>query len=54
MRNVIIDTNVLRLLELADESNADFIITGNKNDFIFPYYKNTKIVSPKDFWEIRD
>ena len=40
-----------RLLELADKSNADFIITGNTNDFTFPFYKNTKIVSPKDFWE---
>ena len=40
-----------RLLELADESNADFIITGNKNDFTFPLYKNTQIVSPKEFWE---
>lgn len=40
-----------RLLELADESNADFIITGNTNDFTFPFYKNTQIVSPKDFWE---
>jgi len=43
-----------RLLELADVCNANFIITGNKNDFIFPSYKNTKIVSPKDFWENRN
>ena len=41
-----------RLLELADESNADFIITGNKNDFTFPFYKSTQIVSPKEFWEM--
>jgi putative PIN family toxin of toxin-antitoxin system len=40
-----------RLLELADESNADFIITGNTNDFKFPFYKNTKIISAKEFWE---
>ena len=39
------------LLELADESKADFLITGNSNDFIFPSYKQTKIVTPKEYWE---
>jgi putative PIN family toxin of toxin-antitoxin system len=39
------------LLELADESNADFLITGNANDFIIPKYKETLIVSPVDYWE---
>jgi hypothetical protein len=38
------------ILELADECNADFIITGNSNDFAFSQYKNTQIVSPKEFW----
>jgi putative PIN family toxin of toxin-antitoxin system len=40
-----------RLLELAVEANADFLITGNTKDFVMDYYKNTKIVSPKDYWE---
>lgn len=40
-----------KFLELADESNADFLITGNTNDFTFSQYKNTKIVSPKEYWE---
>jgi len=39
------------VLELADECGADFIITGNTNDFTFPLYKQTKIVTPKDYWE---
>lgn len=43
------DDNVI--LELADECKADFIITGNTNDFTFSAYKQTKIVSPKAYWE---
>ena len=39
------------ILELADECIADFIITGNTKDFTFPTYKQTKIVTPKDYWE---
>jgi predicted nucleic acid-binding protein len=38
-------------LELADECMADFIITGNTNDFTFSAYKQTKIVNPKEYWE---
>ena len=43
------DDNII--LELADECNADFIITGNSTDFIFPAYKQTKIVTPKEYWD---
>src|SRR5690606_26943331 len=39
-----------RLLELADISKAEFIITGNTNDFTINTFKETRIVSPKDFW----
>ena len=44
-----IDDNMI--LELADESSADFVITGNTNDFTFPLYKNTKIVTPREYYE---
>jgi predicted nucleic acid-binding protein len=40
-----------RLLELSDESNADYLITGNTNHFNFPDYHNTKIISSKQYWE---
>lgn len=40
-----------RLLELADISKADFIITGNTNDFTMETHNKTKIVSPKEYWE---
>ena len=44
-----IDDNML--LELAHESEADFLITGNTNDFTMASYEQTKIVTPKDYWE---
>lgn len=49
--DLITDKDDNMMLELAEESNADFIITGNTNDFTFPSYKTTKIVSPKEYWE---
>ena len=33
-----VDDNMI--LELADESSADFVITGNTNDFTFPFTTN--------------
>jgi hypothetical protein len=48
---IIKDESDNRLLELADISKADFIITGNKNDFTMEIYNSTRIVSPKEYWE---
>ena len=41
-----------KLLELAETYNAKFLITGNRNDFSMNKYKKTRIVSPKEFWEL--
>ncbi len=41
-----------RLLELAVESRADFIITGNINDFTMNEFQGTKIVTPKEYWDL--
>lgn len=41
-----------RLLELAETCGADYLVTGNTNDFTMSEYKGTKIVSPKEFFEI--
>jgi uncharacterized protein len=49
--DLISDKDDNMILELADECKADFIITGNTNDFTFSEYKQTKIVSPKEYWE---
>jgi len=48
---IIDDKNDNRLLELASESKADFIITGNTNDFTMRNFKLTRVVSPKEYWE---
>jgi hypothetical protein len=48
---IINDKNDNKLLELALESTADFIITGNTNDFTMDHFTGTKIVSPKDYWD---
>ena len=49
--NLISDDDDNMILELADECEADFIITGNSTDFIFPLYKQTKIINPREYWE---
>lgn len=41
-----------RLLELAETCLAEYLVTGNTNDFTMTEYKGTKIVSPKEFFEI--
>ena len=46
------DVSDNKLLELADESKADFLVTGNSLDFTIQHYKNTQILSPRSFWEI--
>ena len=49
--DIIKDKDDNKLLELAHESNADFLITGNHNDFDITHYNNTRILSPRNFWE---
>ncbi len=49
--DLISDDDDNMILELADECDADFIITGNTTDFTFPTYKQTKIVTPKEYWD---
>jgi putative PIN family toxin of toxin-antitoxin system len=48
--DLISDADDNMILELADKCQADFIITGNTNDFTFPAYKETKIVTPQEYW----
>lgn len=48
---IISDKDDNKFLELSSESKADFLITGNTNDFTIKRYKRTKIVTPKEYWE---
>jgi len=49
---ILTDPDDDKLLELAHVSKADYLITGNSNHFTINYYKKTKIVSPKEYWEL--
>ncbi len=48
---MISDRNDNKFLELAGESKANFLITGNTNDFTMAAYRKTKIVTPKEYLE---
>lgn len=50
--DIIADAPDNRLLELALESQADFLITGNTQDFTMREFYGTRIVTPKEFWEL--
>lgn len=50
--NIISDKGDNKLLELAETCIADYLITGNTNDFTMHEYKVTRIMSPKDFFEV--
>lgn len=49
--NEIKDEDDNMILELALEAKANFIITGNTNDFTMPDFEGTKIVTPKEYWD---
>ena len=40
------------LLELAEESKVDFIVSGDKKVLVLKKYKNTKIISVKSFLDL--
>lgn len=48
---VISDKDDNKLMELAEVSSADFLVTGDVNDFTMSQFKETKIVTPKVYWE---
>lgn len=50
--DIISDKDDNKLLELAEVSNAEYLITGNTNDFTMKEYHCTKIVTPKKYWEL--
>ncbi|MFN8368122.1 MAG: putative toxin-antitoxin system toxin component, PIN family [Candidatus Kapaibacterium sp.] len=50
--DIISDKDDNKILELADVSNADYIITGNTRDFTMEFYKTTRIISPADYYEL--
>ena len=49
--SIIKDSSDNKFLELAATCKADFLITGNTNDFTMSSFGRTKIVTPKEYWE---
>ncbi len=48
--NILSDDSDNKFLELAMEAQADYLITGNSNDFIMQEFAGIKIVSPRQYW----
>jgi len=50
--NVLKDVTDNKFLNLAYEAKANYLITGNRNDFSITHFEQTKILSPKKFCEL--
>jgi putative PIN family toxin of toxin-antitoxin system len=50
--DIIKDKDDNMIIELADECDADYIVTGNVNDFLISQYKHTLIITPREFYEL--
>lgn len=49
---ILSDLSDNKFLELAVISSADFLTTGNFLDFKIAEFENTKIVSPREYWDL--
>ncbi len=52
--SIIADEPDNRLLELAAACRASYLVTGNTADFTVAEYNGTKIVSPREMFELLD
>jgi putative PIN family toxin of toxin-antitoxin system len=48
--DVLSDKDDNKFLELANESKAHYLITGNHRDFTIREFSGTKIISPKEYY----
>jgi putative PIN family toxin of toxin-antitoxin system len=46
------DVDDNKFLELALASSADFLITGNTQDFTITEFEYTRIVTPREYWDL--
>ncbi|MCB9033096.1 MAG: putative toxin-antitoxin system toxin component, PIN family [Chitinophagales bacterium] len=49
--DILPDKDDNKFIELAVEANANYIVTGNTNDFIITEFRGIKIYTPKQFYE---
>lgn len=52
--DLLTDVSDNKFLELALVSSADYLVTGNSLDFKIREFEYTKIVNPREFWDIID
>ncbi|HCS49103.1 MAG: putative toxin-antitoxin system toxin component, PIN family [Candidatus Aminicenantes bacterium RBG_19FT_COMBO_58_17] len=45
------DKEDLHILGLAEKMQADFIVTGDRDLLVLKKYRQTSIVTPREFWE---
>lgn len=50
--DVLTDMSDNKFLELAAESTADYLITGNTLDFKIKEFEYTRIVTAKEYWDL--
>ena len=50
--DILKDKDDNKFLELAKESSAAYIVTGNFNDFVISEFESTKIISPEKFYSL--
>ncbi|MCX6996855.1 MAG: putative toxin-antitoxin system toxin component, PIN family [Kiritimatiellaeota bacterium] len=51
-RNICRDPDDVMLLGLAEAGHADAIITGDKDLLVIKSYATTRILTPREFWEL--
>ena len=49
--DVLTDKDDNMFIELAVEANANYIVSGNTNDFTFKEFRGISILTPKEFYE---
>ncbi len=49
---ILSDTSDNKFLELAAVTSSDYLITGNTRDFTITEFEYTKILTPREYWEI--
>lgn len=49
--DILIDKDDNMFIELAVEANANYIVSGNTNDFTFKQFRGISILTPKEFYE---
>jgi putative PIN family toxin of toxin-antitoxin system len=49
---ILTDASDNKFLELAAVSSADYLTTGNTRDFVMTEFEYTRIVTPREYWDL--